>query len=287
VVGSILGPVLGAGVAIVVVRGFAAVARESAGRQRLIDELEGAREHLAAAERAEAVAVERERLAREIHDTLAQGFSSIELLLRAAGDFIGRGDEPAARDLIDRSRDEARRNLEEARRFVRGLAPADLVSGTLVRALERAATRAGGSGGPQVRVVTSGTAGDVPVVVEAALLRVAQSALANALQHADAANVAITVTFLDGGGDAAVALDIVDDGIGFDPDAVASRAGGRRLGFGLVAMRSRVEELGGELAVESTPGLGTAISANVPITLGVDAEPELTPVPVSIDEVRP
>ncbi|MGC5168437.1 sensor histidine kinase [Luteimicrobium sp. DT211] len=265
--GSVLGPVLGALVATGVVLGLEAVARESAQRQRVIDELVRARAQAAAAERAEAVAVERERLAREIHDTLAQGFSSVELLLRAADAAAESGDAARVRELVASARAEAGRNLEEARRVVRALAPPDLDAATLVGALRRVAERTSATGEPRVRVEVSGTPQPVPVPVETALLRVAQSALANVVQHAEARQAVVTLTFLDGT-PAEVALDVVDDGRGFDPGAAARADGG---GFGLVAMRSRVVELGGTLVVEAAPGSGTAVSVRVPLA------PDLTP----------
>ena len=304
-VGSILGPTFGGLVAIAVVLGFETIVRESQGRQELIDDLVRTRADLAASEREAAVATERERLAREIHDTLAQGFSSIELLLRAAdasleevvapGAFAPGAPGPtaarAARGYVTQSRLAAQQNLAEARRFVRDLAPADLESATLVGALERVADRTAlaAGGGLTVTVEASGQARPLPVPVETALLRIAQSALANVVQHAGASRAAVTLSFL---GDA-VALDVVDDGRGFDPrQVVAGRAGAvpgpsrgmrsvvgqtggepgaadetpaPRSGFGLTAMRSRVAELGGTFSLESSPGEGTALAVHLPL----------------------
>ncbi|HWJ85162.1 MAG TPA: sensor histidine kinase [Cellulomonas sp.] len=254
-IGFVLGPVLGGGVAVGVVLGLEALARESDGRRRTVEELTAVREHLAAAERDAAVAGERERLAREIHDTLAQGYSAIELLLRAADASIGADDE-LARRYVDQARTTAQENLGEARRFVHALAPADLDGATLVAALQRVAARTQetADGGLRVRVETSGTRRRLPVAVEAALVRVAQSALANVVQHADARTAAVTLTYLDD----EVFLDVVDDGRGF-----AGRPDPTR-GFGLVAMGSRIQELGGTLTVESAPGDGTAIAVRLP-----------------------
>ena len=263
VVGGVLGPLLGGCVAVGVVLGLEALVRETQERQRMLAELQAVREHLADAERARAVVGERERLAREIHDTLAQGYSAIELLLRAARDRVGVDDD-AARAGVDRARDVARENLAEARRFVRDLAPADLsgAGGTaLAAALRRVADRAADRGGPAVTVTVTGTPRPVGTPVETALLRVAQSALANVAQHARAGTAAVTLSYLDD----AVALDVVDDGVGFDPELPqtlgASPGGG---GFGLVAMRSRARELGGTLSVESAPGRGTALAVELP-----------------------
>lgn len=173
---------------------------------------------------------ERQRLAREIHDTLAQGFSSINLLLE-----LGE---------TDRAASVARENLAEARRFVRDLTP---IRGTLVEALHRLC--------PHVEV--DGEPYPLTVQTEVALLRVAQGAVANAAEHASASRVAITLSYL---GDA-VTLDVVDDGRGFDPSAVVAVEG---RGYGLASIRGRIAELGGTVFVESAPGEGTAVAVTVP-----------------------
>ena len=257
--GSIFGPVVGAAVAVAVVRGFEAVVRESQERQAVIAELVRTRSELARAERDQATAAERERLAREIHDTLAQGFSSINLLLRAADRSLADGDVPTAREQIAVARDAAHENLDEARRVVRALAPSGLEATTLIGALERLAAQSTQRSTIVWHVSVSGEPRALPLTVEATLLRVAQSAVANVIQHSGATRADLTVTYLDD----AVALDVVDDGRGFDPDLPAEGAGG----FGLRAMRSRITELGGTLAVESVPGghAGTALAVHVPL----------------------
>ncbi|GEL45469.1 hypothetical protein CHO01_05850 [Cellulomonas hominis] len=260
--GYVLGPVVGAAVAVGVVLGLEAVVRESQARQRALEELAAARGLLASAERERVVAAERERLAREVHDTLAQGFSAVELLLRTAREAIGSDDARAA-GLVDRARDTARDNLAEARRFVRALAPADLVASSLPDALSRVAERTGGDG-LQVTTHVEGDPRPLAVPVETTLLRVAQSALANVRQHAHARRADVTLTYA---GDR-VLLDVVDDGAGFDPHAPA--AGG---GFGLTAMRSRVRDLGGTLAVETAAGEGTAVAVSLPaLARGADEQ---------------
>ncbi|QJW38488.1 sensor histidine kinase [Cellulosimicrobium protaetiae] len=277
----VLGPAIGGAVAVVVVLALEAVVRESQERQRTLDELVRTRDELATSERERAVAGERERLAREIHDTLAQGFSSAELLLRAARTALDAGDVGTARGYVEQTREVARHNLAEARRVVRALAPADLASSNLVDALRRVAARTSGratGAGPEVVVQVSGDPVPLPTDVETALLRVAQSALANVERHADASRAAVTLSFLAGAapGEEAVALDVVDDGRGFDPDGLAEPAedgpGGTVGGFGLVAMRARLAELGGTLSVESAPGAGTAVAAWVPLARAEDEE---------------
>ncbi|MCX4528835.1 MULTISPECIES: sensor histidine kinase [unclassified Streptomyces] len=255
--GPFLGPLLGGAVAVATVLGYEALYRESERRRELIEELITTRAELAAAERDAGILAERERLAREIHDTLAQGLSSIQLLLRAAERSLPQ-DAPALSH-IARAREAAQENLAEARRFVRALTPPDLEHGSLPAALERLCS---GVRGPRVRFSLSGTARVLPTPYEVALLRIAQSALANVVRHAAAGRAEITLTFMD----ASVTLDIVDDGQGFDPGS--TRAGGEG-GFGLPAMRSRAETLGGLFTVESAPGQGTAVAVTLPLAVEV------------------
>ncbi|GEB58018.1 two-component sensor histidine kinase [Streptomyces gardneri] len=270
--GVFIGPLLGGAVAVATVLGYQALYRESERRRRLIEELIETRAELAAAERHAGTLAERERLAREIHDTLAQGLSSIQLLLRAAERALPPG-SPAAGH-IDRARQAAQDNLAEARRFVRALSPPDLEHGSLAAALERLCEPGAGSGaygsyepgaaGPRVRFSVSGTPAELPTPYEVALLRIAQSALANTVRHASASRAEITLSFMD----ASVTLDVVDDGKGFDPGSVRQSSEG---GFGLPAMRSRAESLGGTFTVESAPGQGTAVAVSLPLPAGVSA----------------
>ncbi|MFE6837080.1 sensor histidine kinase [Streptomyces sp. NPDC057705] len=254
--GAFLGPLLGGAVAVATVLGYQALYRESERRRELIEELITTRAELAAAERGAGILAERERLAREIHDTLAQGLSSIQLLLRAAERALPQ--EAPALEHIARAREAAQENLAEARRFVRALTPPDLEHGSLAAALERLCA---GVPGPRVRFSLSGTPRVLPTPYEVALLRIAQSALANVVRHARAGRAEITLTFMD----ASVTLDIVDDGHGFDPGSAASGSGDG--GFGLPAMRSRAETLGGLFTVESGPGQGTAVAVTLPLPL--------------------
>ncbi|MGW1891450.1 sensor histidine kinase [Streptomyces sp. NPDC002004] len=267
--GAFIGPLLGAAVAVATVLGYQALYRENERRRQLIEELIATRAELAAAERAAGTLAERERLAREIHDTLAQGLSSIQLLLRAAERALGPG-SPAAPH-IEQARATAQDNLAEARRFVRALAPPDLEHGSLAAALERLCAAlpgaAGAAGAPKVQFSVSGTPVELPTPYEVALLRTAQSALGNTVRHARARRAEITLSFMD----TAVALDVVDDGAGFDPGAVRAERGDG--GFGLPAMRSRARSLGGTFTVESAPGQGTAVAVTLPLPSGAATDP--------------
>ncbi|MGQ4489061.1 sensor histidine kinase [Streptomyces sp. SAS_281] len=258
--GTFIGPLLGAAVAVATVLGYEALFRESERRRELIDELVATRAELAEAERAAGTLAERERLAREIHDTLAQGLSSIQLLLRAAERALP-GDAPAAAH-VHRAREAAQDNLAEARRFVRALTPPDLANGSLTAALERLSARST-TPALTVRFAVSGSPVELPTPYEVALLRTAQSALANTVRHAGAGRAEITLSFMD----TSVSLDVVDDGRGFAQDAPAAGAT-ESGGFGLPAMRSRARSLGGTLSVESAPGQGTAVALTLPLPVG-------------------
>ncbi|MER7519889.1 sensor histidine kinase [Streptomyces sp. NPDC126499] len=271
--GVFIGPLLGAAVAVATVLGYQALYRESERRRRMVEELIATRAELAAAERHAGTLAERERLAREIHDTLAQGLSSIQLLLRAAERALPE-DSAAARH-IEEARRAAQDNLAEARRFVRALTPPGLEHGSLAGALERLCGTTGPDG-PRVRRSVSGTPVALPTPYEVALLRIAQSALANTVRHASASRAEITLSFMGG----SVTLDVVDDGRGFDPAAVRGGRPSPEGGFGLTAMRSRAESLGGSFTVESAPGQGTAVAVSLPLPLPL---PSAFPLPTGAD----
>jgi signal transduction histidine kinase len=210
----------------------------------------GLHEQVLAQARAAGVRDERQRMAREIHDTLAQGLTGIIAQLRAAEDA---GDDPAAwRRHFTAATGLARESLSEARRSVDALRPEPLETARLAEALADVAARWSARQGIPVQVTTTGAVRPMPPQAEVALLRTAQEALANVAKHARANRVGVTLSYLDG----EVALDVRDDGAGF-----VARSG---RGFGLVAMRQRIEDLSGTLQVESEPGLGTGISACIP-----------------------
>ncbi|RJO76447.1 sensor histidine kinase [Nocardia panacis] len=252
-VGGVIGPVIGAAVAVGIALGYQALFRESAERQRLIDELLNARATLAERERTAGKLGERERLAQEIHDTVAQGLSSIQLLLHAAEQ--GAPDHPALHQ-IRLARETAAENLAETRRLIAELAPAALEGQSLAQALERICARAQG---PALRtqLVVEGAPERLPMPVEAALVRIAQGAVANVVRHAQADLMRLTLTYEAD----EVHLDVVDNGIGIDPAVLDRTPSGS---FGLAAMRGRVEQQGGTMAVESEPG-HTAVTVSFPL----------------------
>ena len=198
---------------------------------------------------------ERQRMASEIHDTLAQGLTGIITQLEAAE----HGTAGEQRRRIDTAARLARESLSEARRSVQALAPEPLEGALLPDALADVAQRWSTLHGVAASVTTTGAPRTMCAEVEGTLLRTAQEALANVAKHAHATRVGLTLSYM---GDV-VSLDVRDDGVGFDP---AARNGHRHPdgGFGLTAMRQRVQGLSGTLEIESEPGAGTAVSATVP-----------------------
>lgn len=233
------------------------IAKQSYERQRLIEELESTRKELANEERRAGMLEERGRLAREIHDTLAQGFISIVTHLEAAEENLPPGSKPAERHL-DRAKRSARENLVEARRLVAALRPEILESSSLPEALERVTTRWSEETGISANLETTGDYEQLPQDLQVTLLRVVQEALSNVRKHANARQVTLTLSYLED----LIVLDLQDDGTGFDPAASTNGSGG---GFGLQAMRERVEQRGGQLLIESTPGEGTTLAVQVPL----------------------
>lgn len=271
-VGDLFNAVAAVGLGLVVTLIIDALERRTEEQRVVIAELEAARvenerlaEEAAVQGRAAGVLAERQRLAHDIHDTLAQGFTSIVTQLEAAEQAIAAGDPGAVRrasDHVERAKRTAREGLAEARRTVEALRPAPLEETDLPGALRDLARRwrervGGGMTVDVVVDVVDDEPAPVPGEVEAALLRVAQEALTNVAHHADAEHVTVTVTHLDD----ALLLDVQDDGVGLVPRPT----GDGRTGFGLTSMRERVALLGGELTVEGVRGEGTTIAARVPL----------------------
>jgi len=224
---------------------------ESRARADLIDELAATRAQLAAAHREAGKLGERERLAAEIHDTLAQGFASIAMLLQAADASIER-DAPAARAHIATAQRTARENLAEARALVAALQPVALQSASLPDAVARLAERCREEAGLDVTVEVTGDIHQLEPNDEVALLRAAQESLSNVRKHASATRVSIVLAY----GPDATTLTIDDDGRGFDPDSIDG-------GFGLRGLRNRLEQVGGSAAVASATGSGTRVTVTV------------------------
>ena len=228
------------------------VIEQSLERAALISQLESTRAELAVAHHEAGVLAERHRLAGEIHDTLAQGFTSIVTLLQAAGASLPP-DANAVRLHLDLALATARENLAEARTLVTALSPASLESGSLAEVVRRVAETTGAEVGVQTHSEVTGTDRRLPTGTEVVLLRVCQEALANVRKHAAARQVTVSLCYSD----SVVRLTVADDGAGFDAELIAS-------GYGLRGMRNRVAQVGGTIQVTSAPGTGTQVCAEVP-----------------------
>lgn len=281
---AVVGPLFGAAFAVITGLAYVALYREAENQRRAADELRRTRQELAASQHEAGVLAERERLAREIHDTLAQGLSSIVLLARAAEQSLAHGDPVTAASRVALMQQTAADNLAEARSFVRGLSSPQLHDTTLVEALRRLCeeterSAAAGGAALRCRLEVDGEPAELPQPHQVALLRAAQASLANVREHASAGNAVVTLTFLG----TEVTMDIYDDGVGFDPDLAAgagaagagstgteaARAGhdggADGSGFGLRSLRERVEALSGSLELETAPGDGTVVVIRLPL----------------------
>jgi signal transduction histidine kinase len=253
-VGGVIGPIVGAGVAILIGRAYRELRRESAEHQRLYEDLLAAQSRLAAAEREGGVLAERARLAREIHDTVAQGLASITLLLNA----VERAAPDAATvSQVRLARETAAAGLAETRRFIRELTPPLLDEQSIGGALRRLAADSWERPGLTVDV-RAADAIALPMDMQSALLRVAQGAMANVLAHSHATHATVTLSSTD----ADVRLMITDDGVGFTPEE--SMTAPDSASFGLRAIRERVEQFGGAFEVRSTPGEGAQLEITLP-----------------------
>jgi signal transduction histidine kinase/ligand-binding sensor domain-containing protein len=209
-------------------------------------------------ERYAAVLQERNRIAREIHDNLAQEILGISVQLEIVARTMGSAPD-AARKHLDRARALVRSSVAEARRYVWDLRSQSLDERDLPAALAEMTRRLTAESGVQTQFNVGGTFRPLAPQVENNLLRIGQEAVGNAVRHAQAKTLSVSLEF----GAREVRLEVKDDGRGFDP--AAYNDGGRGGHFGLVGMRERAEQMGGEARVNSTPGAGTEVTVRVPI----------------------
>ena len=258
-----VGPSLGAVVALLVSYGYRALYRDSQRHVRVIRQLESTRAELARQERSAGTRSERERLSREIHDTLAQGLTSIVLVSRAAQQSLSGDDRSTTAARIATIEETATANLAEARRFVR-----DLASPTLKESLPTALAQVCRRTEDAARAADNHLScefslqGEVPDLSDpqqTLFVRATQSTLANVVSHARASRVVVTLAAWED----SVSLDVVDDGVGFDPRALRHR--GSDDSSGLSHLRHRAAELGAELTVESAPRHGTTVNLRLPL----------------------
>lgn len=225
------------------------IIEQSRQRARLVADLATTRAELAELSRRAGALAERERLAHDVHDTLAQGFTSVLLLLQVAESAT---DLDTARHQIFRAQTTARENLAEARALIADLAPPALHGGSLPDALAQLVDRLSGECGVRPLLAVRGDPRVLLADHDVVLLRVAQEALANVRKHAGASRIDVSLCY-----DAAsVVLRVADDGCGFDLSLVTD-------GFGLSSMRTRVEQVGGGFTVRSAPADGTTVEARL------------------------
>ena len=206
-----------------------------------------------------AVVEERNRIARDIHDSLAQEFMAIIWQLNAAERSLQNGKEETLQ-YMERVRGLARKGIQEARRSVWDLRAGPLGGHTIEEALKQEVEKMGGGSDIRLHFNASGEQRPLPSGVEAALLRICQESLANVMKYARASKVTVDLAY----GESEARLTVKDNGTGFDPDMPRPRKKGGG-GFGLISMRERARLLGGELRVESKPDRGTVIKATLPL----------------------
>jgi signal transduction histidine kinase len=227
------------------------IVSQSQERAVLIRELEASREEVGRLSREAGVAAERSRLAAEIHDTLAQGFTSLVTLVQAAESELDSDVEKARKHLALAART-ARENLTEARALVAGLTPAALGTGSLDQAIRRQLERFAEESPINVTYHADEESVALPTVLEVVLLRMAQESLTNVRKHSQATEVTITLQVNEN----CVSMRVADNGVGFDPHRLAD-------GFGLRGMRNRAAQVGGKLIVHSGDD-GTSVELEVP-----------------------
>lgn len=199
---------------------------------------------------------ERNRLAREIHDTLAQGLAAVTLRLESVDALLEAGIEPhRVRQSVQQALALTRANLEEARRSVMDLRAASLEGRTLADALYMLASEQGRHAGFEVDWQAAGGNRPLPVRIESGLYRIAQEALTNISRHASASRVRLALII----NPEEVHLVVEDNGQGFDSALIAPGQ------FGLVGLSERARLLGGQLQIESSPGQGTRLQVAVPL----------------------
>lgn len=245
---------------------IASIAEWGEERERLLADLTAAQHQVEALSRERGAAAERERLARDIHDTLAQTLAGLVIFAERAGRQSREGQTDAAATTIATVEQVARDALAEARALVARTAsvPSEPAFGA---AIERLVERFRAHGAARIDLDATGILGDLDREAQVVLLRCLQEALSNAMKHAGARRVGVRVAVAAEG---AAELSVTDDGRGFD-----LAQPGR--GFGLEGMRERVSLAGGEFAVASTPGAGTTLEVRLPATTAIDRVEPLLP----------
>jgi PAS domain S-box-containing protein len=216
---------------------------------------------LSAQSRQSAVMAERNRMARDIHDTLAQGFTGVIVQLEAAGEAMSQSRTARVSDHLNQAGELARESLREARRSVQALRPQALEGKQVSEALKDLIEKMTRGTTVHAEFTLQGNQQKLPPEWEANLLRIGQEVLTNVLRHARASTFNVLLVF----DSREIRLNLRDDGCGFDPKR-------RHEGFGLQGMRERAEGMGGHLSIESANGKGTMISIVLPLASASEAE---------------
>lgn len=261
---SVFGPLIGGIFALGVSRGYLELRRDARERELLVESLQlahqdmaGLQEELALTQRHSGAIEERTRLSRDIHDTIAQGLSSIALLVRAELQQDPGVDTTRTLQQVETL---AADSLTDVRRIVAELTPSELEDNALAAALSRMLQRFEEQTGATTTLHVDDSLPVLPTAQEVALLRTAQSALANVRLHSGASKVVMSLIDADD----SVRLDVVDNGCGFDLTTLRATQRSANSTYGLIFMRDRLRERGGGLDIESAPGEGTALSGHLP-----------------------
>jgi signal transduction histidine kinase len=209
---------------------------------------------LSAQSRQSGIIKERNRMARDIHDTLAQGFTGVIMHMEAAQQAMLRKRMEVVSGHLRGAGEIARDGLREARRSVQALRPLALEQKQLAEALEELVNKLSADIAVQAKFTLQGKARELLPEWEANILRIGQEALTNALRHARASELDVLLVF----DDREIRLNMRDNGCGFDP-------AGKYEGFGLRGMAERAEDMGGQLSIQSSTGAGTTISVVLPL----------------------
>jgi signal transduction histidine kinase len=216
---------------------------------------------LSAQSRQSAIIGERNRMARDIHDTLAQGFTGVILHVEAAEEAMSRKRLEAATGHLRGAGEIARDGLREARRSVRALRPLALEEKKLAQALEELIMKLTVGTAVQATFTLQGEPRELPPESETNFLRIGQEALTNAIRHARPSKIDVLLVF----GERELRLSMCDNGAGFEPDSESS-------GFGLQGMAERAESMGGQFLIQSANGKGTTISVTIPLPASAELE---------------
>lgn len=233
--------------------------------QGLLRELEAAHQQLqdyASQVEELTISQERERMARELHDTLAQGLAGLILQLEAADSHLESENVSRAHAVVQQAMQRARTTLADARRAIQALRPSALEEGDLVHALQQEVDQFAATTGVPTTFDVADSLPELPADIAQNVLRIVQESLTNTARHADASHVSIQIA-ADAG---KLQVVIEDDGVGFDLDKDTERPGR----FGLAGMYERAERVGGELGLETRPGKGTKVVLSIEERIGRD-----------------